>query len=56
LSAEPKNFDDHPQEEIRLETQLPDERVAQHDGVNSDVTAHCLFLSPSYRRSQPPLE
>src|SRR4029077_21141225 len=54
LPAEPKNFDDHPQEEIRLETQLPDERVAQHDGVNFDIAAHRLFLSRSYCCSQPP--
>src|SRR6266478_3100632 len=31
LSAEPKYFDDHPKEEVCLETQLTNERVAQHD-------------------------
>src|SRR6266480_925337 len=55
LSAEPKYFDDHPQEEVRLETHLANERVPQHDGINFDVTAHRLFLSPTYTRSQPPL-
>ena len=56
LPAEPQDFDDHPQEEIRLETHLANERVAQHDGVDFDVTPHCFFLSLSYRRSQLPLE
>jgi len=56
LSAEPQNFDDHPQEKIGLETQLANERVAEHDEVDFDVTPHRFFLSPSYRRNQPPLE
>ena len=56
LPAEPKDLHDHPQEKVRLETQLADERVAQHDGVDLDVTPHHLFLSPTNKRSQPPLE
>jgi len=44
LAAEPKNLDHHPQQEVRLETQIPDERVAQHDGIDFDVTAHHLWL------------
>ena len=40
LTAKPENFDDHPEQEIRLEAHLADERVAQHDGVDVDVTAH----------------
>jgi hypothetical protein len=44
LPAEPKNLDHHPQQEVRFETQIPDERVAQHDGIDFDVTAHHLWL------------
>jgi hypothetical protein len=44
LAAEPKNLDHHPQQEVRLETQIPDERVAQHDGIDFDVAAHHLWL------------
>src|SRR5213596_1889333 len=40
LAAEPKDLHDHPQEKVRLETQLANERVAQHDGVDFDVTPH----------------
>jgi hypothetical protein len=56
LSAEPQDFDDHPEEKIGLETQLANERVAEHDEVDFDVTPHFFFLSPSYRRNQPALE
>ena len=45
LAAEPKNLHHHPQQEVRLETQIPDERVAQHDGIDFDVTAHHVWLS-----------
>ena len=45
LPAEPEDLHDHPQQEVRLETQLADEGVAQHDGVNLNVTPHHLFLS-----------
>ena len=55
LSAKPEDFDNHPEQEVRLETHLADKRVAQHDGIDFDVTAHHLFLSLTYRRSQPPL-
>src|SRR5438552_3986013 len=40
LSAEPKDLDDHPEQEVCLESHLANERVAQHDGVDFDVTAH----------------
>src|SRR6266487_242576 len=50
LAAEPKNLDHHPQQEVRLETQIPDERVAQHDGIDFDVTAHRFVLSLTCRR------
>src|SRR5215831_5574660 len=45
LAAEPQNLHHHPQQEVRLEAQVPDERVAQHDGIDFDVTAHHLWLS-----------
>src|SRR5438105_2104425 len=45
LPAEPEDFDDHPKEEVGFETHLADERIAQHDGVDVDVTPHYLFLS-----------
>jgi hypothetical protein len=51
LAAEPQNFDHHPQQEVRLETQIPDERVAQHDGIDFDVAAHHLRLSLICRTS-----
>ena len=40
LSAEPKNLDNHPQQEVCLETHLANKGVAQHDRVDFDVTAH----------------
>ncbi len=40
LSAKPKDLDNHPEQEICLETHLANEGVAQHDGVDFDVTAH----------------
>src|SRR6476646_9377701 len=45
LPAEPQNLDHHPQQEVRLKAQVADERVAQHDGIDFDVTAHRLVLS-----------
>ena len=45
LAAEPEHLHHHPEEEIRLETQLADERVAQHDRVDFEVTAHACLLS-----------
>jgi hypothetical protein len=55
LPAEPEDLHDHPEKEICLKTHLANERVAQHDGVDFDVTTHHLFLSLTYTRSQPPL-
>ncbi len=40
LSAKPKDLDNHPEQEICLETHLANKRIAQHDGVDFDVTAH----------------
>src|SRR6266480_765290 len=40
LSAEPKDLDDHPQQEVCLEAHFPNEGVAEHDRVDFDVTAH----------------
>ena len=34
LPAKPQDLDHHPKNEVRLETQLPDEGVAQHDRIN----------------------
>jgi hypothetical protein len=53
LAAKPEDLDNHPEEEIRLEAHLANKRVAQHDGVDFDVTAHPFFLSSTYRHSQP---
>jgi hypothetical protein len=50
LPAKPQNLHHHPQQEVRLETQIPDERVAQHDGIDFDVTAHWFVLSFTCRR------
>src|SRR6266568_7608743 len=50
LPAEPKNLDHHPQQEVRLETQVADERVAQHDGIDFDVAAHRFVLSFTCKR------
>src|SRR3954471_17967769 len=40
LAAKPEDFDDQPEKKIRFETQLTDERVAQHDRVDLKVTTH----------------
>src|ERR1700730_10419459 len=53
LPDKPKHFHQHPENEIGLETQLANERVAQHDGVDVDVTAHHVLLSFNYGLSQP---
>src|SRR5437588_3975326 len=45
LADEPKHLYQHPKQEVRFETQLADERVAQHDGVNLDVTPDHVCLS-----------
>ena len=43
LAAEPEHFHHHPEDEVRLETHLADERVAQHDGIDLDITPHRRF-------------
>jgi hypothetical protein len=45
LTEEPKHFHYHPEKKIGLETHLANERVAQHDGVDFEVTPHELVLS-----------
>ena len=40
MPDKPKHFHQHPENEIGFETHLANERVAQHDGVDVDVTAH----------------
>jgi len=40
LAAEPKDFHDHPENKVRLETQLADERVAQHDSPDLEIATH----------------
>ena len=44
LAEKPKHLDDQPENEVCLEAHFANERVAQHDRVNFDVTAH-----PSHR-------
>ncbi len=44
LAAKPQNLDDHPENKIRFETHLANERVAQHDRVNFEIAAHRIFL------------
>ena len=50
LAAKPEHFHDHPENEIRFETQLANERVAQHDPPNLKIAAH-----PSHRFHSFPL-
>ena len=45
LAAEPKHFHDHPKDEVDLETQLADERVAQHDPPDFEIAAHRQMFS-----------
>jgi cupin superfamily acireductone dioxygenase involved in methionine salvage len=52
LPAKPENLHQHPEQEVRFETQLANEGVPKDDGVYFDVTPHALFLSLSYMRSQ----
>jgi hypothetical protein len=40
LAAKPEHLGQHPEDEVRFETHLANERIPQHDGVNVDVTAH----------------
>src|SRR5262249_28062210 len=39
LADEPEHFHQHPEEKVRFETHLADERVAKHDGIDVDVTS-----------------
>jgi hypothetical protein len=48
LTEEPKHFHYHPEKKVGLETHLANERVAQHNTVNFDVTAHVFGLSLTY--------
>ena len=40
LTAKPEHFHHHPENEIRLEAQLANKRVAQHDPVNFKIASH----------------
>ncbi len=40
LPDEPEHLDNQPEQKICFETHLADERIAQHDSVNLDVTPH----------------
>jgi hypothetical protein len=52
LAAEPEDFHQHPEEKICFEAHLADKRVAQHDGIDFDVTPHPVSLSFTYMPSQ----
>src|SRR5947209_11207515 len=45
LPDKPKDFHQHPKDEIRLETHLADQRVAKHYGIDLDVTTDHVCLS-----------
>jgi hypothetical protein len=45
LAEKPQYFHQHPKNEIGLETHLANERVAQHDAVNFDITPQAFHLS-----------
>src|SRR2546422_66932 len=47
LAQKPEHLDDEPEDKIRLETHLPDERVAQHDRINFEIAAHHKSSSTS---------
>ena len=49
LAAEPEHFHDHPEDKIRFEAQLANERVAQHDPPNLKIAAHAWMLSGEAR-------
>ena len=44
LPSEPECFDQHPQQEVKLKVQLPDQGVAQHYSVNAQVTCELIHL------------
>jgi hypothetical protein len=50
LAAKPQNLHYHPQQEVRLKAHVPNERVAQQNGIDFDVTAHHFVLSLTCRR------
>ena len=56
LAAKPKDFHDHPEDKVCFETQLPDERVAQHDSPDGEITAHAwnAFLRSRREVNLPP--
>jgi hypothetical protein len=45
LTEEPKHFHYHPEKKVGLETHLANERVAQHNAVNFDITPQAFHLS-----------
>src|SRR5205085_7034463 len=45
LSAKPEHLHHHPEQEVRFETHLANERVPKHDRVNLDVTPEHVSLS-----------
>jgi len=45
LAEKPQHFHQHPKNEIGLETHLANERVAQHDAINFDITPQAFHLS-----------
>src|ERR1051326_2378297 len=45
LAAEPEHFHDHPENEVGLETELANERVAQHDPPDLEITPHPETMS-----------
>jgi hypothetical protein len=49
LAAEPEDLDDHPEDEIGFEAQLPDERVPEHDSPDLEVAAHGSAFWRSWR-------
>src|SRR5439155_17026686 len=48
LADEPQHFHQHPKQEVRFETQLADERVAKHDGINLEIPSHEKILTADY--------
>src|SRR5450755_531124 len=47
LSPKPQDFHDHPEQKVRFETHLANERVAQHDSVDFEIASHDQgFLPP----------
>src|ERR1039457_2678543 len=40
LPPKPQDFHDHPEQKVRFETHLANERVAQHDSVDLEIASH----------------